>query len=190
MTGRGGRPRDPHVTARILTAATELLARDRALTAATVADRAGVGKASICGRWRTLGDLLTDVVTDLGVHGPVPDHGDTRDDLLWLLTAVSTGTRAVAEAAVLPQIGGRLELRRAYADGPLARLEQLTEAIHDRALARGEARWPSNAPVAGGVALLQLQIQATGLPPDDEDVEQVLDQVVLPGLGIAAAVWP
>lgn len=186
MTGRGGRPRDPMVTSKILAGVIELLARDRSLNADGLALHAGVGKASIYRRFRTLDDLLVDVVGYLGVHDVYLDwDNDTRDDLLALLTAAATGTRAIAEAVVLAQVGTRVELRRAYADGPLDRLDKLTAAIAERAEARGERRWPSNAPVAGGVALLQLQIQATGLPPDDEDIEQVLDQVVLPALGLA-----
>lgn len=186
---RAGRPRDPALDGRIITAATGVLAADRHLDVDAIAAYARVGKASIYRRWPTLDALLVDVVADLGIRDLTVGtlgSGDTREDLLNLLTAASTGTRALAEAAVLPRIGLDVRLRRAYSDGPFTRLEAAIDVAAARAeQIRGEWPWPSLAPVFAGVAILQLQIQTTGLPPDDEDIEQVLDQVILPALGIA-----
>src|SRR4051794_8620557 len=99
-----GRPRDPQLAGRVLTTATQVLAiRGMAgFTADEIAAAAGVGKASLYRRWATIHALLLDVVEDLGVRDVtyvdgMPGLTSTRDDLIRLFTAATSGTRAMAE---------------------------------------------------------------------------------------------
>jgi AcrR family transcriptional regulator len=188
---RGGRPRDPQLAGRVLATATQVLAtRGMAgFTADEVAATAAVGKASIYRRWTTLHGLLVDVVEDLGVRDVALAEGmagltSTRDDLVRLLTAATTGTRAMAEAAVLSAVGLDADLRRAYARGPVLRFFQASRLAEGRAIERGEP-WPALDPVRVGWTSLmcRLQVSHPGEPESWTDlVEDTVDRVVLPAL--------
>lgn len=95
MTGirtkaRRGRPRDPGADARILDAACALLL-DRGyerMTVDEVAERAGVGKATVYRRWPSKDDLAHDAFQRIfDVEVPVPDTGSLRDDLIAVYTS-------------------------------------------------------------------------------------------------------
>lgn len=183
-----GRPRDPHVTDRVLTVATEVLATRGlvAFTADEVAASAGVGKASIYRRWRTMTELLVAVVEQLGIREL--DYGGwdaglstTREDLLRLLTAATTGTSALAEGAVLSQVGIDEKLRQAYARGPVVHFFRACEVARGRARQRGE-QWPTLDPVLVGWTSLIYRVATTGAPADPALVEDTVDRVVLPAL--------
>src|ERR1700735_3000364 len=95
-----GRPRSQRVEQAILRAAAELLL-ERGLAAMTiedVADRAGVGKASIYRRWPTKGTLALDAFLDSFLaQQPRVDTGALEEDLaealtLWSAAVVGTPT--------------------------------------------------------------------------------------------------
>lgn len=184
----GGRPRDPRLDAKIVEAATFVLGAVRlsAFTVDDVVELAGVGKAAIYRRWRTRHALLVAVVADLGVkpvdYGPGP--GTARGDLVALLRAATHGPRALAEAALLPEIGLHDDLRAAYYAGPVRRLNQAAADAADRAVTRGE--WLPGEPVLAAAALLMQRVQVAGIPPTDDDIGWVVDHGVLPALRPAA----
>lgn len=191
---RGGRPRDPELTPKVLEAARQLLAEGgpRAFTSDNVAATARVGKASLYRRWSDLDQLLVDVVRSLCV--PEVDHGDgpgtVREDLVRLLYAATTGVHAAAAGAVLSLLPYCVELQSAYDDGPQASLMLAIARLDARSAARGEPAWPTWAhePIAAGVRVLQHEALTHGEQPNTFDVAAVVEQVVLPGLGYTPAV--
>lgn len=183
---RGGRPRDPEVTERILQVSVELLATTGELNADKIAAFAGVGKAGIYRRWLNIdGLLLTIVRYRLGV--PVVDHsglpGDVRTDLARILhAAVSTWPQGPAEVAVLPRIRRHANFQVAYLAGPMTRLVQEINVAEVRARHRGEPAWTAIDPVLAGVRLLQHEAMTQEQPPDLLRAAEVVKQIVLPGL--------
>lgn len=110
------------------------------ITVPLVADRSGVHQATIYRRWRTMSELLNDLVIErLATAGPVPDTGSLREDLLRYATMVAASLEdhlvpLILRAAVLEIRPG--ETRRA-SPGFQERERQL-QAMLDRAEARGE----------------------------------------------------
>src|SRR5271154_6617011 len=82
-----GRPREARADRAIVTATLELMAEHgvHALRMDDVADRAGVGKATIYRRYRSKDELVTDAVGALVSEIEIPDSGSTRADLLVLM---------------------------------------------------------------------------------------------------------
>jgi AcrR family transcriptional regulator len=192
-----GRPRDPQLSGRVLSTATQVLAaRGMAgFTSDEVAASAGVGKASIYRRWTTLHGLLIEVIEDLGVRDvtyaegteQMPGLTTTRDDLVRLFTAATSGRRAMAEAAVLSTVGFDPDLRQAYARGPVLRFFQASRIAQQRAADRGEP-WPMLDPVQTGWTSLMYRLAVSG-DASRELVEDVVDRVVLPALRTVEVAW-
>src|ERR1700676_1081643 len=97
---RRGRPRSEHSHRAILDAANALL-DERGLADLTideVAQRAGVGKATIYRRWPSKGTLVFEAFSaDFLARQPLPDTGSLRADLLaalrgWVKTVRGTVT--------------------------------------------------------------------------------------------------
>ena len=100
-----GRPRDPLVDRAILDAAVELLSDGgiEALTVESVATRAGVSRASVYRRYANRVDLMEAAFHAAAEQKPEPpDTGDVRDDLVQLLTRLSTLLMESDTGAVLP----------------------------------------------------------------------------------------
>jgi AcrR family transcriptional regulator len=85
---RAGRPREERADRAIVAAALELMAEHGvgALRMDDVADRAGVGKATIYRRYASKDDLVTDALATLVSEIEIPDTGSTRADLLALMS--------------------------------------------------------------------------------------------------------
>ncbi|WP_243770035.1 TetR/AcrR family transcriptional regulator [Amycolatopsis acidicola] len=139
-----GRPRDPEVDRRILSAAAEVFGEDGwgRFTVDSVARRAGVGKASIYLRWPGKKELLASALESrITVVGDI-DTGAVRDDLVQLaeqiLASYSGGSgpatiRLLTEAGRVPGVGERVaEFRQAQV---LA-----GRAIVKRGISRGELK--------------------------------------------------
>ena len=110
------------------------------ITVPLVADRSGVHQATIYRRWRTMSELLNDVVIErLATAGPIPDSGSLRDDLLSYTTMVA----ASLEDNLVPLIlrATVLEIRPGETRRPspaFQERERQLQAMLDRAEARGE----------------------------------------------------
>lgn len=142
---RPGRPRDAGLDQVILTATVELLCEEgfSGTTVEAVAERAGVGKATIYRRWANREELLLAAGGAMGPCPPDPDSGDLRHDLVTLLgglvSIMSTTPiggllpATVDEAARNPELRARLH---AFID---ARREPVRNALA-RAVVRGEVR--------------------------------------------------
>jgi AcrR family transcriptional regulator len=144
-TKKRGRPRSEQVELAILRAATELLL-ERGLAAMTiedVAERAGVGKASIYRRWPSKGTLALDAfLAEFLSSQPVPDTGSLEGDLLaalraWVRTVRGTPTGR-ALVGLIGQAQDDPELAVAWRHGVANRIRAQHRQIIERAVARGE----------------------------------------------------
>lgn len=157
-----GRPRDSGLDARIRAAALDLV-MERGVEGTTmdaVAERAGVGKASVYRRWAAKDDLVLDALDELvRAEIPVPDTGDLRTDL-------TRGLRDLLRFAATP-VGGHL-------------LDLLAESPRNPALARIQQRvWDRQLALA---ALPLSHARARGELPADVTDETVLDLLIGPVL--------
>lgn len=187
---RPGRPRDPHLDEAILAATVELLCEQgfAGTTVEAVAERAGVGKATIYRRWANREELLLAAGGAMGSCPPDPDSGDVRHDLVTLLGGLVTvmGTTPVGgllpatvdEAARNPELRARLD---EFID---ARRAPVRHAL-ERAAERGELRADVDIELvldllAGPVFT---RVLVTGRPLGDHLAAAIVD-AVLAGVGV------
>jgi AcrR family transcriptional regulator len=139
---RRGRPRSPTADRAIAAATIELLASGglSGLKIEHVAERAGVGKTTIYRRWPTKAQLVAGALEEFVEDFPVPDSGDTRDDVvtalgyqLGLLTAGlgRVAASVLSEAVFHPVLAGSLR-------EPTRRNRELLGGLLARAQERGE----------------------------------------------------
>ncbi|RIQ26081.1 TetR/AcrR family transcriptional regulator [Jiangella rhizosphaerae] len=187
---RRGRPRDPEADRRIQEAAAGLLLERGidGMTVDAVAERAGVGKATLYRRWASKDELALAAAEALfGLEVRVPDTGTLLGDLtevytdLLRLAGSAEGRaffqRAATEAGRDPRIGELYRLSLAH------RLAEV-DAIFDRAIARGELPpdvdrqlmfdWPA------GVIIMRI---LTGVPLPGVDEAATLARATIYGFG-------
>jgi AcrR family transcriptional regulator len=152
---QSGRPRDAHVDRAVLEAAGELLAEKgyTATSIETIARRAGVGKTTIYRRWRSKEELVVDLLSQVAAEvEPVPDLGDTRAELLRLVTeAIGHLTRAPVGGIIQ---GLASELSRKPTLGRLVRERVIrlrraeVRKVLERGIARGALRADTDTEIA------------------------------------------
>jgi AcrR family transcriptional regulator len=148
-TRRPGRPRSARADAAIARATFELLVEQgfTGLSIEAVAERAGVGKATIYRRWGSKAELVIGAIESMGLGAPEPpDTGSVRGDLLTLAAgqardaeqagvSVLTFPRVLAEAALsAPEL--QEALKKGFVDPRTSVVEQLLR----RGMERGELR--------------------------------------------------
>ncbi|MFJ5841713.1 TetR/AcrR family transcriptional regulator [Streptomyces shenzhenensis] len=153
----------------------------RDLTMEGVAARAGVHKATLYRWWASKGHLVGWALGASLSTGPIPDTGNTREDLVsWLNVTIANYTSTAAGSALpgllndLAREPGTLEAFRAvFLD---ERRANCTRVIH-RGIARGDI--PADVDIelfmdvlAGPVFYRQLM---TGSPPPRNLAEQIVD---------------
>jgi len=140
-----GRPRSRRTETAILRAANELITSGGLadLTMEGVAERAGVGKASIYRRWPSKGALAFDaVVGGILATQPTPDTGSFEGDLRqtarsWVRSANSPrGGRTVA--GLIAEVQSDPDLAKVWRERFVSRIRQERRPIIERAIARGE----------------------------------------------------
>src|SRR5215218_10939353 len=141
-----GRPREERADRAILAAALELMAEHgvRDLRMDDVADRAGVGKATIYRRYRSKDELVTAAVAALVSEIAIPDTGSTRGDLLELMgNAVEVYSGSV-EGGVMPSLVDAMsrdaELAGSVREGFLAERRAALRTVLERGVERGDLR--------------------------------------------------
>ena len=179
-----GRPREARADRAIVSAALELMAERglHALRMDDVAERAGVGKATIYRRYRSKDELVTDAVGALvSDEIEVPDTGSTRTDLLALMCdAVKLYTGSVA-AKLMPTIVDEMsrspELAAVARDRFLSGRRAALRTVFDRGVRRGDLRPDLDMELAldvlGGPLFYRLLI--TGGPIDQRLAENVVE---------------
>jgi AcrR family transcriptional regulator len=142
---RRGRPRSSRADKAILEAASEIVIGSglAAMTIEGVAERAGVGKASIYRRWPSKGALAFDAVVDTilaALH--TPDTGSLEGDLAlvavgWIrLSNNRRGGRTVAH--LIAEVQSDADLAVAWRERFVNRIRRERRPIVERAIARGE----------------------------------------------------
>jgi AcrR family transcriptional regulator len=141
-----GRPRDPATDQKITKAAADLMllrGYDRT-TVDDVADRAGVGKATVYRRWPSKEDLAVAAMETLySAEMPEPDTGSIEGDLAASYRSVLAFVNTPEGEAYL-----RTSIAESVRDDRIAALyrastqrrEDASRATFERAIARGEVR--------------------------------------------------
>src|SRR5437588_6353949 len=186
---RRGRPRDPAVDEAILSAAVDLLAEAgyARLTMEQVAERAGVGKASLYLRWPSKVALVAEAIQyRSGAVPEVPNTGSLREDMLVFLRAMLRSRSAAAQAlsAVSGEVASNPELRQAWHRGLAGALSACVHTIVARAVDRGELSATSDVELLSVLPLALLQHLALEYDrrPDDAVVERIVDQFYAPAI--------
>ncbi|HET7035203.1 MAG TPA: TetR/AcrR family transcriptional regulator [Thermomicrobiaceae bacterium] len=146
-SGGPGRPRSRAAQQAILDATLELLAESgfEGMSVEAVAERAGVGKATIYRRWKSKQELVAAALATIDAQVTVPDTGSTRGDLQAL---IRTFYRVTTSGTVLgPSIGRVLvaaahnpELLRLLRETVMAKRKAMGSQILRRGVERGEVR--------------------------------------------------
>lgn len=163
------------------------------LTVEGVARRASAAKTSIYRHWATVEELLLDALAEAyPTEVPTVEGGNLRGDLLRSLDQLATwltGPTAPAVAAILGERRRRPELvdalyRRVFdANG-----RRFTQTVIEHYAARGEIEARYVTPIScdiGEALVIKHQID-TGEIPDAEIRTAIVDQAILPALGIRA----
>ena len=170
----------------ILEAALEVLADvgyDR-LTMDAVAARARASKATLYRRWSTKVSLVIDAL--LLQKGPavVPDTGSLRGDLIEAFCGMGgLDSEAVATlSSVLTAIDRDEEFAREFRERVIGPKAAISQAIYERAVARGEVRADLDVslfgPALAGILLHRAYLM--GEEPTAERIARVIDQIILP----------
>jgi DNA-binding transcriptional MerR regulator/AcrR family transcriptional regulator len=140
---RAGRPRDPRLQARVLTAALEVYAEAgwSGFSFDAVARRAGVGRAPLYLRWQSKEDLLLAALSAHSRAIPLRGGGSLRDDLIEYATRLLESKsdpeswafqRIQLEANINPALHARFSSEIA-----IPHIDAAREVLH-RAVERGE----------------------------------------------------
>lgn len=185
-----GRPRSEQANQAILQAVLELVAERgyQGLTMEAIAERAGVGKATLYRRWSSP-DAVLEAASEAFVREiGVPDTGTIRGDLLALLHGAIQVYRGLP-GRVMPGLVSAMaqnpRLASSVREGFLASRRAALRAVVERGIRRGELRPDTDVEITldlvGGPLMYRLLV--TGGPVDDSVAETVVDSVLT---GIAA----
>lgn len=171
----------------ILEAALDVLADvgyDR-LTMDAVATRAKASKATLYRRWTNKVSLVIDALLTQKDAPTVPDTGTLRGDLLEAFCGFGglMDARAVATlSSVLTAITRDEEFAAEFRTRVIGPKVAVSQAIYERAVARGEARSDLDVTIFGPAlaGILLHRAYLLGEPPSRELVAQVIDQIIVP----------
>ncbi|GAA4076460.1 TetR/AcrR family transcriptional regulator [Nonomuraea soli] len=162
------------------------------LTMEGVAARARTAKASLYRRWSSIEELVIDTV-DRRMTQPeeYPDTGSVREDLVvgfgrMLDTLNSPAGRAIAGLlGALPYAPGLQKAARERIVRP--RAQAVADTIQ-RGVDRGEVRPGAVTPfvAASGPALIIYTYLIQGLELSGRDIEDIVDQVVMPAVQVSS----
>lgn len=181
-----GRPRDARADRAIITATIELMAEHgvHALRMDDVADRAGVGKATIYRRYRSKDELVTDAVGALVSEIEIPDSGSTRTDLLVLMREAVELYSGSLTAGLMPAVIDEMSRNAGFAavarDRVLSVRRAALRSVFDRGVLRGDLRSDLDVELAldvlGGAVFYRLLV--TGGPIDERLAENIVDLIL------------
>ena len=180
----------------ILEATLELLldvGYDR-LTLDAVARRARASKATLYRRWEDKPSLVVDAMVRAkhAPHVESHDTGSLRGDLVTTFCGAHGMGRNEATGmlgSVITALSSDPEFARRFREAFIAPKVQVSRDIYQRAIDRGEI--PADvdieviAPALAGILLHRSFVM--GIVPDDETVERVIDNVILPAVSHSAA---
>ncbi|HEY7632329.1 MAG TPA: TetR/AcrR family transcriptional regulator [Thermoleophilaceae bacterium] len=190
---RPGRPRSAEAHQAILTATLQVLIDQgyAQMSMERVAERAGVGKATIYRRWKNKSELVAEALTNLRLEEVPSDEGSLRADVL-ALSKRQIGLmkaqprfprlppRLLAESADDPELHA---IVRANLVDPIRSL--IAELIR-RAIERGEVRKDVElervVDLLHGPIIYQFLMSGADMSAVTEDYAQSLLDILLPGL--------
>ncbi|MDF2918868.1 TetR/AcrR family transcriptional regulator [Microbacterium sp. NPDC086615] len=193
-----GRKRDRSRDAEILDAALDVLAETGydGMTIDMVAARARAGKATVYRRWASKEELVLDAVAcmkrdDLRARD-VPDTGTLRGDLVAMVKPLSIeeGEKKLqVMAGIVSMLSRSPELADAAQTALVAPRLELNKMLIRRAIERGEVPADRDvdmiASVGSAMICYRTLMQRTPITP--EYVISVIDDVILPALGVTRA---
>ena len=152
---RSGRPRSAQIDSAVLETTGKLLAEKgyTATSIETIARRAGVGKATIYRRWRSKEELVVELLSHVaaGVE-PVPDLGDTRSELLRLVSGAIEHLSRTPTGGIIQGLASELSrnptLSRLVRERVISLRRGEVVAVLERGIARGELRADTDAEIA------------------------------------------
>ncbi|HEX6654599.1 MAG TPA: TetR/AcrR family transcriptional regulator [Candidatus Limnocylindria bacterium] len=174
--------------AAIRDAALELLVEvgyDR-MTIDALAARAHASKATIYRRWPGKREVVVDAINCRAEHAPEPpDTGSLRGDIAATLRAMAEGIGgqdADLMAGVLRAMRSSPELADSMREQVIEAKRQIGRTLVARAVARGEL--PSGADPGvfkdTAPALMFFRVLVTGQPVDDDFIDHITDDVLVP----------
>ena len=184
-----GRPRSERVDRAILRATLELLAERgyEGLNMEALAERAGVGKATIYRRWSNKAQVLTAAVAGFVTENVLPDTGSVASDLLHLIRGAIRNYQGLPGRIMPGLVSGMSKdevLAHTFRSGFLAQRRRALVEVMERGIQRGELRPDADLALAvdmlGGALFFRLVI--SGDPLDDQLARGTVD-IMLRGLG-------
>ena len=138
-----GRPRDPTADRAILEATLVLLAEQgyADLALVDVAKRARVSTATLYRRWPSKAPLVLDALKTIILTVPLPDTGDTRQDLIAFLTERIQTAGSPLLTQIIPALTAEGHRNPAFAQlfwSLQQPVRALAFTLFDRAIARGD----------------------------------------------------
>ncbi len=144
---KAGRQRSAQSHQAIVEATLELFAEVgfQGLSIEAIAERAGVGKTTIYRRWSSKEDVIKDALDLLHTGNPVPDTGNIRDILLYIVKESrelfnSNPLMGKLTTKLLAEFKTKPEIYRAFYDKVVAPRIQQFRQIVERAQERGDLR--------------------------------------------------
>jgi AcrR family transcriptional regulator len=177
-----GRPRRADADAAILAATLELLSEVgvAGLSMDLLAQRAGVGKATIYRRWDSKEALILDTLRLTTTPIPIPDVGSVREDLFAYMDAVIAHFSPGRGSDVLPHLIEAScydDQLRASLDGYLRERQATTRLILHRGIDRGELPPETDVDLITDVILAPFFYRhlLTGAPVDREFTHRLVE---------------
>jgi AcrR family transcriptional regulator len=181
-----GRPKDERADGAIVAATLQLMAEGgvRDLRIDDVADRAGVGRATIYRRYRSKNALISAAVSTLVSEIAIPDLGSTRADLLALMgQAVELYSGALAPRlmpSLVEEARRNPELANTVRNDFLRGRRAALSAVLKRGIRRGELSRGLDVELAldvlGGAIFYRLLV--TGGPIDQRLAEGIVELIL------------
>ena len=186
---RAGRPRDESRDHVIMDAALELVATVGydAMSIESIAQRAGVSKATIYRRWPGKAEVVADAIRRKDPGGLDPeDTGSLRGDLMAMVSTLFAnidGADGGLVCGLAMAVRSDAELGQLLSAHKHDHKERVSSLILSRAQARGElgtgADLPNVMDTAAGMALFRVM---SGQPLDPEFADYLVDRILIPTL--------
>jgi AcrR family transcriptional regulator len=180
--GKRGRPRRAGADGAILAATLELLSEVgvAGLSMDLLAQRAGVGKATIYRRWDSKEALILDTLRMMSTPIPVPDEGSVRADLLTYMEAVIEHFAPGRGSDTLPHLIEAScydEQLRASLDDYLRERQSTTRLLLHRGIERGELPATTDVDLITDVILAPFFYRhlLTGAPVDGDFIHRLVE---------------
>ena len=192
-----GRPLDVTRDADILDAALDVLAEEGfdGMTIDMVAARARAGKATLYRRWPSKTELVIDAVacmknSEINLDD-LPDTGTLRGDLIAMMKPApirDASQKVRVMAGLVSLIARNPELAEAARAAVIAPRAEINRRFLQRAIDRGEISADIDIPLVSSISpsMVTYRTMMLGKPVDRDYLINILDNVILPSVGLGA----